>query len=238
MTERGRSAIHRSEREYRIGRSRMAWEAGGLVVDVDEVTSPIPHRVRGRVRLQTEGVCNFLTALDAAGHHHWGPIAPCARVEVEFEKPGLRWSGPAYMDANQGAEPIERAFHEWDWSRAEMADGSTAVIYDVRPRPSLGPDRIIAQRFAPDGSHSPFTAPARQPLPRSAWGIARTMRSDPGVPPRLTQSLEDGPFYARSVLSAGVLGEKVTAVHETLNVPRLVSWPVRLMLPWRMPRRG
>jgi len=26
-------------------------------------------------------------------------------------------------------------------------------------------------------------------------------------------------------------------VHETLDLPRLVSLPVRLMLPWRMPRR-
>jgi carotenoid 1,2-hydratase len=238
MTERGRSAIHRSPHEYRIGRSRMAWEAGGLTIDIDEVTSPIPRRVRGRVRLHTEGVCSFLTALDAAGHHQWGPIAPCARVEVEFDQPGLRWSGRAYMDANQGSEPVERAFQEWDWARSEMADGSTAVIYDVRPLPGLGPDRVIAQCFAPDGSNRPFTAPARQRLPRSAWGIARTMRSDADVVPQVTQSLEDTPFYARAVLSAGVLGEKVTAMHETLNVPRLVSWPVRLMLPWRMPRRG
>ena len=36
---------------------------------------------------------------DAAGHHHWGPIAPCARVEVDLDQPGLRWSGQAYMDA-------------------------------------------------------------------------------------------------------------------------------------------
>jgi carotenoid 1,2-hydratase len=40
------------------------------------------------------------------------------------------------------------------------------------------------------------------------------------------------------VVKAGVMGEQVTAMHETLNVPRVVSWPVRLMLPWRMPRRG
>jgi len=238
MTERGRGALQRSERAFAVGRSRMAWAADGLTVDIDEVTAPIPRRVRGRVRLHTEGVCNFLTTLDSAGRHRWGPIAPSARVEVELESPGLAWSGHAYMDANQGDEPIERAFHEWDWSRAAMADGSTAVIYDVRPKPGLGADRVIAQRFAPDGSHSPFTAAARQPLPRSAWGIARTMRSDPGVPPRLTQSLEDTPFYARSVLSAGVLGERVTAMHETLNVPRVASWPVRLMLPWRMPRRS
>jgi len=42
----------------------------------------------------------------------------------------------------------------------------------------------------------------------------------------------------RSLLRADLLGEQVTAVHETLSIPRLVSLPVRLMLPWRMPRRG
>ena len=32
------------------------------------------------------------------------------------------------------------------------------------------------------------------------------------------------------------LGERVTSVHETLNVPRVVARSTRLMLPWRMPR--
>jgi carotenoid 1,2-hydratase len=42
----------------------------------------------------------------------------------------------------------------------------------------------------------------------------------------------------RSLLRTRLLGEDVTAVHESLDVPRLVSLPVRLMLPWRMPRRS
>jgi len=52
----------------------------------------------------------------------------------------------------------------------------------------------------------------------------------------VTQRLEDAPFYSRSVLRSGLLGETVTSMHETLNVPRLVSPAVQLMLPWRMPR--
>jgi carotenoid 1,2-hydratase len=63
------------------------------------------------------------------------------------------------------------------------------------------------------------------------------MRSDAAAPPQLRQTLEDTPFYVRSVLSADVLGERVTALHETLDVPRLVSLPVQMMLPFRMPRR-
>jgi carotenoid 1,2-hydratase len=53
----------------------------------------------------------------------------------------------------------------------------------------------------------------------------------------VVQTLEDTPFYVRSVLSSGLLGEQVTSVHETLDLRRVVSLPVRLMLPWRMPRR-
>ena len=64
------------------------------------------------------------------------------------------------------------------------------------------------------------------------------MRSEGGVGASVVQTLEDTPFYVRSVLRADLLGEQVTAVHETLSIPRLVSLPVRLMLPWRMPRRG
>jgi carotenoid 1,2-hydratase len=51
------------------------------------------------------------------------------------------------------------------------------------------------------------------------------------------QTLEDTPFYVRSQIASSLLGEEVVSIHETLDVPRVVSLPVRLMLPWRMPRR-
>jgi carotenoid 1,2-hydratase len=62
------------------------------------------------------------------------------------------------------------------------------------------------------------------------------MRTDPALPARVEQTLEDTPFYARSVLSSGLLGERVTSVHESLNLPRVVTRATRFMLPWRMPR--
>jgi carotenoid 1,2-hydratase len=234
MTERGRSATRRTAREYAVGPSRVAWHGDHLEIDVDEWCVPIPHRVRGKVRVYPEGLCTLSTALDAAGRHRWGPIAPCARVEVALDRPAVRWQGHAYLDSNEGDEPIAAAFEEWDWSRAQLADGRTAVIYDVRQK-SAG-DRLLALRFGVDGSVEPFDAPPRQPLPRSLWRIGRTMRSDPRVPVTVEQTLEDTPFYVRSVLRSGLLGERVTSMHETLYVPRLVSAAVQFMLPWRMPR--
>ncbi len=237
MTERGRRWVQRDATQFQIGPSRMHWDGQALVVDIDEVTVPIPRRLRGRVRLMPQGLCSFNAALDAQGRHRWGPIAPCARIEVEFDKPGLSWKGHAYLDSNEGDEPIDAPFHDWDWSRARMADGSTAVIYDVRAK--SGEDRVIAQRFAPEGTATPFEAADRQGLPRSLWGLRRGIRSEPAGPPAtLTKTLEDTPFYVRSTLEATLLGERVTAIHESLDVPRVVSLPVRLMLPWRMPRRS
>jgi carotenoid 1,2-hydratase len=236
MTERGRRWVRRDAHGFDIGPSRMRWDGGSLVVDVDEISVPVPHRVRGSVRLTPPALCRFVTPLDAAGRHRWGPLAPVARVEVDFPQPGLHWRGHAYLDSNEGDEPIDRAFRAWDWARAPLADGSTAVIYDVQPR--QGPDRVIAQRFARDGSAQAFEAPPRQDLPRSKWRLDRRMRTEPGTPARVLQTLEDTPFYVRSTVQAGLLGETVTAMHESLDLPRVVSLPVRLMLPWRMPRRG
>ena len=56
-------------------------------------------------------------------------------------------------------------------------------------------------------------------------------------PAQVRQTLEDTPFYTRSLLDSNLFGQRVASVHESLSVPRLESLPVRLMLPWRMPRR-
>lgn len=234
MTERSRASLARGARHLAIGPSSVAWHGDRLVIEIDEIGVPVPFRVRGRIQVFPAGLSGFVTALDDGGRHRWGPIAPCARVEVALDQPAARWSGHAYLDSNEGDEPIERPFVEWDWSRAALRDGSTAVIYDVRQKENR--DRVLAYRFAPSGEAEPFTPPQRQPLPRTLWRIGRTMRTDPGIPARVTQTLEDTPFYCRSVLASGLLGEEVVSMHETLYIPRLASTAVQLMLPWRMPR--
>jgi carotenoid 1,2-hydratase len=234
MTERGRGRVSRDARRFAIGPSSVTWDGDRLAIDVEERAVPFGQRVRGRVTVIPESLCRFVAPLDDRGRHRWGPIAPWARVEVDMREPGLSWRGHAYLDSNEGDEPIERAFDEWDWSRASLADGATAVIYDVRQRASA--ERVLALRFARSGEVEPFDAPPRQALPRTAWRIGRSMRTEPGEPARVVETLEDTPFYVRSVLRSGLLGERVTSMHETLNVPRFESAAVQLMLPWRMPR--
>ncbi len=234
MTERSRASMRRDARQLVIGPSAMSWDGEALTIRIDEINVPLPRRVRGTVRLVPEGLCRFSASLDDDGRHRWGPIAPCARVDVALDAPSLRWSGRGYLDSNEGDEPIDRPFTDWDWSRAVMRDGSTAVIYDVRQK--QGADRVLALRFTPQGEAIAFEPPPRQVLPGTLWRVGRSIRSEGGVAATVTRTLEDTPFYVRSELDAGLLGERVTTMHESLSVPRLDSLAVRLMLPWRMPR--
>lgn len=235
MTERGRRQVARSATRFGIGRSELAWTGDALVADVDEWAVPLPRRVRGRIRLHPLGLNRWTTALDASGLHRWGPLAACARIEVDMEQPRLSWRGRAYFDANDGDEPLDRPFHGWDWARGALSDGGTAVVYDVRRRD--GSEHVIARRFATGGDSVAFEAPARRRLPRSRWGLSRHMRSEDGEGAQLQATLEDTPFYVRSQIGARLLREPLTAVHESLDLSRAAALPVRLMLPFRMPRR-
>jgi carotenoid 1,2-hydratase len=50
------------------------------------------------------------------------------------------------------------------------------------------------------------------------------------------RTAEDAPFYARSLLDSKLLGEPVSAVHESLSLDRFNARWVQLLLPFRMPR--
>ena len=234
MTERGRRLCQRDATRFHIGPSQLHWDGQALQVDVNEVCAPIPQRIRGHIRLEPQRLFDFSTALDPAARHRWGPLAPAARIEVALEAPAQRWSGHAYMDSNEGDEPIERAFARWDWSRSRLADGSTAVLYDLQYPDQR--EQLLALRFGTDGQVQPFAAPPRHALAPTRWRLARGMRSD--APVQVAAQLEDTPFYQRSLLHSALLGERVTSFHESLSIPRLVSPVVRAMLPWRMPRRS
>ena len=52
----------------------------------------------------------------------------------------------------------------------------------------------------------------------------------------LLRTLEDTPFYARSMLSANAGSEEFLVMHESLDLERFRSRWVRTLLPFRMPR--
>jgi carotenoid 1,2-hydratase len=235
MTERSAGQVSRSPRQLVIGPSQLQWNGNELVIGVDEITVPVPSRLQGQVCVHPEALFATAYPMDPAGRHRWCPIAPCARIEVDFNQPKLKWSGTAYLDNNLGDRPLEDDFIRWDWSRARAPGGQTTVLYDVTRRNADPFSLSLA--FDPSGHVSAFEPPPLAALPASRWRIPRGTRSDAGAPPRIKASLEDGPFYARSLLETRLRGMTVPAVHESLDLDRFRSRWVQAMLPFRMPRR-
>ncbi len=234
MTERGRKQLHRSASELVIGPSRLSWDGDGLSIHIDERGAPFPKRIRGTVRVRPQALTSAQTNLDSAGRHRWWPIAPESRVEVQLEQPGLRWSGTGYLDSNSGDEPLEAGFRSWDWSRATLRQGA-AVLYDMTFLD--GTQRSLALRFDRSGGTEAFEPPPAARLPKTFWWrIPRATQSEHGSAATVLETLEDTPFYARSTLRAQLLGEPVTAFHESLSLSRFDTPWVQLLLPFRMPR--
>ena len=231
----------RGARELAIGRSRIAFERGALVVDVCEPLAPWRGVVRGRVTLHLDACSSRPVALDRRGHHSWWPLAPFARVEVDLPSPGVRFQGDGYLDANVGATPIESAFSGWTWSRATLRRPgepvAVAVTYDVAERgaPVVPRDVLFDARGGVLEARGPSP---RARLPASAWGLARLAAADRGHTPRLARALTDSPFYARSLVATRLFGRDATAVHEALAADRLRKQWVRFLLGFRMRRRG
>lgn len=234
LTERGSTWVRQGRQDLTIGPSSLTWDGETLTLRVDEVTAPMPSRIRGVVRLRPDAVSQHVEELDAQGMHRWWPIAPSCRIEVALDQPSLRWTGEGYLDSNSGDAPLEHTFTGWNWSRARLAGGDTVVLYDVADRG--GGERALAMRFDVLGRVEYLPAPPPVPLPRTHWRIARATRADDGYSACVLRTLEDTPFYARSLLSARLCGEPVTAMHESLSLDRFRAGWVRLLLPFRMPR--
>ncbi len=241
-TERGRAALDQTKQRLVLGPSALDWDGDCLRVEIDERGAPLPHRVRGRVRIHPLAITQRDFLLDgdqgsggcAGARHRWWPIAPRARVEVQMDVPRLNWHGAGYLDMNAGAEPLELGFHSWDWSRADQ-EGASLILYDTRGHD--GTTRCLALRIDGRGDVEHFAAPPRSPLPKTAiWRIPRATRSDGGSGAQIAQTLEDTPFYARSVVRSALQGRSLTAMHESLSLRRFASPWVQILLPFRMPR--
>jgi carotenoid 1,2-hydratase len=231
MTERGRRTTRLSADRLAVGASEMAWTGRTLRVEVDEVTVPLPSPLRGRISVTPVLGPQGPFALDGAGRHRWAPLAPLARVEVEFTHPRLKWSGWGYLDSNEGDEPIADAFRSWDWGRAHVEDG-VVVCYDAVDR--AGHQTRLRLAFGDAGLQA--DALARCPAGAATlFGLRRTGWAAQGEP-TLEATLEDAPFYARSLMRTDLGNGPVAMMHETLDCDRLRSALVRAMLPFRMPR--
>lgn len=239
MTERPQTKCARTASTFNVGPSSLEWSGSELIIKIDERCAPIPRRLRGTIKITPTvalAAHDHTIAIDGEGegNHLWQPLAPSARLTLDLDQPNLIWQGDAYLDSNRGSAPLESAFNSWQWSRARLKDGSTVALYDVEHK--AGSRLQLAHRYLPSGECEHIVATAPRPLPTTSWGIARSTQSESKGAPAIVKTLENGPFYARSLLSAELLGEPVHAVHESLSLTRFTKPIVQAMLPFRMPR--
>jgi carotenoid 1,2-hydratase len=93
----------------------------------------------------------------------------------------------------------------------------------------------LSLEFDRSGGFAAFAPPPVVVLPRSRWRIERTTRSEDGGA-RIIGGFEDTPFYSRSRVEHALLGERISSMHESLDLDRFANPVVRAMLPFRMPR--
>jgi carotenoid 1,2-hydratase len=231
MTERPRGAVSRTANCLTVGPSQLSWDGTSLAIRINEISVPIPGRISGTVRVVPTAVTEQAFSLNEHGNHWWWPIAPCARVQVALDRPHFRWQGDGYLDMNGGDAPLEWGFSDWQWSRGATQDG-TAILYEAQRRDGSRID--LAVMFDPQGRMQVFEPPPAVPLKHTRWRMGRSVRSDGDA--SIVRTLEDAPFYARSVISTKLLGKPVTLMHESLSLDRFKMPLVQAMLPFRMPR--
>jgi carotenoid 1,2-hydratase len=234
MTERTGAVLQRDADRFSLGPSSLRWDGRSLHIAVNERTMPFMGRIAGEIVLTPEAVLGQSFALDASGHHVWRPIAPSARVSVRMDAPGQSWQGRGYLDTNTGSRPIAEDFTYWDWARGDTSAGAM-IHYDVLRRDGT---RLDLSLIARGDRLEPVEAPAPVALRRTNWLIGRNARCDAGTRPHVALTLEDTPFYTRSIVKSRIGGEPVTLMHESLDLDRLRRRWVETLLPFRMPRRS
>jgi carotenoid 1,2-hydratase len=234
MTDRGRGALGLSDDTLRIGPSAMHWDGDRLTVEIDEATWPHPGRLRGRVTLTPEAVTGVELPLTPSGEHVWRPFAPVARIEVDLGRPGWRWQGHGYFDANFGTRALEADFSYWTWGRFPTREGAVC-FYDAIRRDGTTLAAGIA--FDRDGAARAIRPPPKARLPRTLWALRRETRADAGTRPAQVRPMLDAPFYSRSAVRIAFAGEETVGVHEALDLDRFRSPWLKPILAVKVPRR-
>ena len=115
---------------------------------------------------------------------------------------------------------LKSDFAHWTWARFPLRDGN-AIVYDTVPRD--GPPVSLALRYRSATVQSKrFEPPHAVALPRTGWRMTREVRSET-PDDTAARTLEDTPFYARSVVTSRLLGERATGMHESLSLDRFRS---------------
>ncbi len=213
----------------------MHWQGDALVVDINEISTPHGNRILGQVKIRPPALTSVELPLTQDGTHVWRPFAPTADISVDIDRPGWRWSGHGYFDANFGTRALEDDFSYWTWARLPLKDG-TACLYDASRRD--GSELATGIVFDTEGRARPMELPPRTRMRRSLWAVRRETRADAGYRPHQVKHMLDAPFYTRAAIKTRINGEETVGVHEALDLNRFRSPLLKPMLAVRVPRRS
>ena len=241
FTEYRDGGLDLSSHRFGLGGNSLSWEDGRLRVQVAERGAPVPRALAADVTLQPEMASSLVWPLHRNGRHYWSPIVPRARVSVRLTQPAMSWQGNGYLDSNWGEGALEDDFRGWTWLRGHGLR-STQIVFAPTPTTAQGRDEAARDRdharlfrFERDSARlSILDPPPAAELPRTSWRIARSVASDMNHMPRLRRTLENTPFYARSLVHTRLSGEPLLVMHESLSLERFQSAWVRSLLPFRM----
>ncbi len=229
MTELRQDEVQRDTHRLQLAATSLQWTGDRLVIDVADRSAPTRLPLRGRIEVTPAYVTGQDFALTANARHHWWPISPSARVAVEFSRPAMRWQGSGYFDTNSGSEPLHEGFDFWHWSRTHQGD-NTHLAYNATER--SGNVTNLGLMVDATGAISEVPAYPEQRLPPSTIWRAPRASNLPGST-SVSRTLEDTPFYARSIITTDAAPGQTT-MHESLSLDRFrASW-VTTLIPFRM----
>ena len=236
MTERGSNSVSRSADKLSIGPTNITWKGRYIVIDLDEITVPIPSRLQGQITVELPALCQSVFAIDGKGNHLWWPAGSSSKIAVDLKRPNLSWKGTAYFDSNRGIEPLENCFRYWDWYRAPTSLGETIITYNTHPlNDELG---SLAIRIGEHGFVEKIQDLASYELPKTPiWRMRRETRADAQSVSKVIRTFEDTPFYSRSLIANNIGGKQLAGFHESIDFERFRKRWVQFLLPFRMPRR-
>ncbi|MEM6638298.1 MAG: carotenoid 1,2-hydratase [Pseudomonadota bacterium] len=230
LSEYNESQISRDTNTFALGTNRLHFDGTRLHIEICDRAVPIPRSVTGRITVTPTCVTNDPLTLDDEGQQKWWPYAPRTRLDVALTDPALRWQGQGYFDANSGTVPLPVSFRKWHWSRQHIGN-ATRITYHTTPKSHAG--KSMSMVIHKDGRLEHAEPLEQYELPRGLWGMRRPIAA--AEPPTLIQTLEDTPFYTRSIVAAPKSAKALT-MHESLSLDRFVQPWVQRLLPFRTRR--
>ncbi|MCK7475444.1 MAG: hypothetical protein MZV49_22670 [Rhodopseudomonas palustris] len=176
MTERGRGHVERSATQLSIGPSRVFWDGSALNFEIDEVTAPIPSRIKGRVRVIP---CAITQQAFTLNEERQSPLVADRAVLARRSRAGKA----------QAALERRRLFRHERRRRADRTRlygvgmvaaprCATAPRFCTRPSAATAAELDLALQFDKSGAMQMFEFPTLHPLPRTPWRVS-TQRAQP-----------------------------------------------------------